>query len=74
MAAGTRPPMAGTALSRPTTSRPIWQIADPVVPSTDRKYIKEVVEALANLTFAAVDRLVHHATIFELTVESYRRR
>jgi DNA replication protein DnaC len=26
------------------------------------------------LTLAAVDRLVHHATIFELNVESYRRR
>jgi hypothetical protein len=23
---------------------------------------------------AAIDRLVHHATIFELNVESYRRR
>ena len=26
------------------------------------------------MTLAAVDRLVHHATIFEMTVESYRRR
>jgi DNA replication protein DnaC len=26
------------------------------------------------MTFAAVDRLVHHATIFEMNVESYRRR
>lgn len=26
------------------------------------------------MTPAAVDRLVHHATIFELNVESYRRR
>ncbi|TIU63838.1 MAG: hypothetical protein E5W30_03830, partial [Mesorhizobium sp.] len=26
------------------------------------------------LTLAAVDRLVHHATIFEMKVESYRRR
>jgi DNA replication protein DnaC len=26
------------------------------------------------MTLAAVDRLVHHATIFELNVESYRRR
>jgi DNA replication protein DnaC len=26
------------------------------------------------MTVAAVDRLVHHATIFELNVESYRRR
>jgi len=25
-------------------------------------------------TLAAVDRLVHHATIFEMNVESYRRR
>jgi DNA replication protein DnaC len=26
------------------------------------------------MTFAVVDRLVHHATIFEMNVESYRRR
>src|SRR5215831_8991648 len=26
------------------------------------------------MTVAAVDRLVHHATIFEMNVESYRRR
>ena len=26
------------------------------------------------MTLAAVDRLVHHATIFELNVESYRQR
>jgi DNA replication protein DnaC len=26
------------------------------------------------MTLAAVDRLVHHATIFEFNVESYRRR
>jgi hypothetical protein len=26
------------------------------------------------ITLAAVDRLVHHATIFEMNVESYRRR
>jgi hypothetical protein len=26
------------------------------------------------MTLAAVDRLVHHAIIFELNVESYRRR
>ena len=26
------------------------------------------------ITLAAVDRLVHHATILELNVESYRRR
>ncbi len=26
------------------------------------------------MTVAAIDRLVHHATIFELNVESYRRR
>jgi DNA replication protein DnaC len=26
------------------------------------------------MTLAAVNRLVHHATIFELNVESYRRR
>jgi len=26
------------------------------------------------LTLAAVDRLVHHATIFEINVDSYRRR
>ncbi len=26
------------------------------------------------MTLAAVDRLVHHATIFELNVESFRRR
>ena len=26
------------------------------------------------MTLAAVDRLVHHATIFEINVESYRRR
>ena len=26
------------------------------------------------MTLAAVDRLVHRATIFELNVESYRRR
>jgi hypothetical protein len=26
------------------------------------------------MTLAAVDRLVHHAMIFELNVESYRRR
>ena len=26
------------------------------------------------MTLAAVDRLVHNATIFELNVESYRRR
>lgn len=25
------------------------------------------------MTLAAVDRLVHHATIFEVNVESYRR-
>ena len=28
----------------------------------------------ATMTLAAVDRLVHRATIFELNVESYRRR
>ena len=28
----------------------------------------------ASMTVAAVDRLVHHATIFEMNVESYRRR
>jgi DNA replication protein DnaC len=27
-----------------------------------------------SMTLAAVDRLVHHATIFEMNVESYRRR
>ena len=26
------------------------------------------------MTVAAIDRLVHHATLFELNVESYRRR
>lgn len=26
------------------------------------------------MTLAAVDRIVHHATIFELNVESFRRR
>jgi hypothetical protein len=26
------------------------------------------------MTFAAVDRLFHHAAIFEINVESYRRR
>ena len=26
------------------------------------------------MTLAAVDRLVHHTTIFEMNVESYRRR
>ena len=26
------------------------------------------------MTLAAVDRLVHHATIFELNVDSYRRK
>lgn len=26
------------------------------------------------MTLAAVDRLVHHETIFEMNVESYRRR
>jgi len=26
------------------------------------------------ITLAAIDRLVHHATIFEMNVESYRRR
>ena len=26
------------------------------------------------MTLAAVDRLVHHATVFEMNVESYRRR
>ena len=26
------------------------------------------------MTLAAVDRLVHHGTIFELNAESYRRR
>lgn len=26
------------------------------------------------MTIAAIDRLVHHATIFEMNVESYRRR
>jgi DNA replication protein DnaC len=28
----------------------------------------------AAMTLAAVDRLVHHFTIFEMNVESYRRR
>ena len=28
----------------------------------------------AAMTLAAVDRLVHHATILEMNVESYRRR
>ncbi len=28
----------------------------------------------AAMTLAAVDRLVHHATIFEMNVDSYRRR
>ena len=26
------------------------------------------------MSIAAIDRLVHHATIFEMNVESYRRR
>ena len=26
------------------------------------------------MTLAAIDRLVHHTTIFEMNVESYRRR
>jgi hypothetical protein len=26
------------------------------------------------MTLAAIDRLVHHSTIFEMNVESYRRR
>ena len=26
------------------------------------------------MTLAAIDRLVHHATILEMNVESYRRR
>jgi hypothetical protein len=26
------------------------------------------------MTLAAVDRLVHHSTIFEINVDSYRRR
>jgi hypothetical protein len=26
------------------------------------------------MTLAAVDRLIHHATIFEMNVESYRRK
>ena len=26
------------------------------------------------MTVAAIDRLVHHSTIFELNVKSYRRR
>jgi hypothetical protein len=26
------------------------------------------------MTLAAVDRIVHHATIFEINVDSYRRR
>lgn len=26
------------------------------------------------MTLAAIDRLVHHATIFEMNVDSYRRR
>ena len=26
------------------------------------------------MTVAVVDRLVHHATIFEMNIESYRRR
>ncbi|AEH77513.1 hypothetical protein SM11_chr0230 [Sinorhizobium meliloti SM11] len=26
------------------------------------------------MTLAAIDRLVHHATIFEMNVESYRRK
>ena len=26
------------------------------------------------MTVAAIDRLVHHSTIFELNVESYRRK
>ncbi|HUL12822.1 MAG TPA: hypothetical protein VLU73_11740, partial [Methylococcaceae bacterium] len=26
------------------------------------------------MTLAAVDRLVHHGTVFEMNVESYRRR
>ncbi len=26
------------------------------------------------MTLAVVDRLLHHATIFEMNVESYRRR
>jgi len=26
------------------------------------------------MTVAAIDRLVHHAAIFEMNVESYRRR
>ena len=29
---------------------------------------------LYHMTLAAVDRLVHHSTIFEMNVESYRRR
>jgi DNA replication protein DnaC len=28
----------------------------------------------AAMTLAAVDRLVHHSVIFEMNVESYRRR
>jgi DNA replication protein DnaC len=28
----------------------------------------------ATMTLAAIDRLVHHATILEMNVESYRRK
>jgi len=29
---------------------------------------------MESVSWAAVDRLVHHATIFEMNVESYRRK
>ena len=46
-----------------------------VIPETFRR---EVFQVLAfpdqAMTLASIDRLVHHATILEMNVESYRRR
>ena len=36
--------------------------------------LKALFEAGQSMTLAAVDRPVHHATIFEMNVESYRRK
>jgi len=43
-------------------------------PPADPKQGQSAVIGEPAMTLAAVDRLVHHATIFEINVDSYRRR
>ena len=40
----------------------------------ERDILKKAVATFSELNRAVIDRLVHYATIFDINVESYRRR